>query len=86
MIVKQKTLPLPLTCTQSSFSLAQSPHTGRGGKTQVEQLAHFCIISLPALAPSQKGWLTGVTSGSGFLATFSSAIFKLLDRARVSCS
>jgi hypothetical protein len=30
---------------------------------------------LPALAPSQKGWLTGVISGMGFLiALFSSAM------------
>src|ERR1043166_6089946 len=75
MIVKQKILPLPLTWTQLSFSLAQSPHTGRGGKTQVLQLPHFCMTSLPALAPSQNGWLTGVISGRGFLATFSSAMW-----------
>jgi hypothetical protein len=64
--VKEKILPLPLTWTHSSLSLAQSPQTGRGQKTQVPQFWHFCIMSLPALAPSQKGWLTGVISGSGF--------------------
>src|SRR5215470_16382342 len=73
--VKEKILPLPLTCTHSSLSLAQSPQTGRGQKIHVPQFWHFCIMSLPALAPSQKGWLTGVTSGNGFLiALFSSAI------------
>src|SRR6266850_3694655 len=63
--VKEKILPLPLTCTHSSLSLAQSPHTGRGQKTHVPQFWHFCIMSLPDLAPSQKGWLTGVISGRG---------------------
>src|SRR6266478_6525258 len=88
MTVKEKILPLPLTCTHSSWSLAQSPQTGRGQKTHVPQFLHFCIMSLPALAPSQKGWLTGVISGSGFRISVSSAIAKnpFLCRVRVSCS
>src|SRR2546421_5522556 len=86
--VKEKILPLPLTCTHSSLSLAQSPQTGRGQKTHVPQFWHFCIISLPALAPSQKGWLTGVISGRGFLiALFSSAMidstFQVLSKFEI---
>src|SRR6185295_4015891 len=72
--VKQNIVPLPLTSTHSSLSLAQSPQTGRGQNTQVPQSRHFCIMSLPALAPSQNGWLTGVISGRGFLIIFSSDI------------
>jgi hypothetical protein len=73
--VKEKIFPFPLSCTHARFSLAQSPQTGRGQKIQVPQSLHFCIINLPALAPSQKGWLTGVSSGSGFrVVCFSSAM------------
>jgi hypothetical protein len=58
------------------LSLAHSPQTGRGQNTQVPQSRHFCIMSLPALAPSQNGWLMGVISGRGFfIVLFSSAIF-----------
>src|SRR5207253_2911310 len=64
--VNEKILPFPLSSTHSSLSLAHSPQTGRGQKTQLPHSWHFCIISLPALAPSQNGWLTGVISGKGF--------------------
>src|SRR4026208_1506602 len=74
MTVKEKILPLPLTCTHSSLSLAHSPQTGRGQKTQVPQSRHFCIMSLPALAPSQNGWFTGGVSGRVFLTFLSSGI------------
>src|SRR6185295_12096803 len=83
--VKQKILPLPLTCTHSSLSLAHSPQTGRGQKTQVPQSRHFCIMSLPALAPSQNGWFTGVISGSGFLIVFSSADIRNSCVSRAKC-
>src|SRR5688572_15743025 len=77
MTVKEKTLPRPFTCAHSSLPLLHSTQIGRGQKIQEPQSLHVCIMSLPDLAPSQNGWLTGVISGRGFRMSFdSSAIMK----------
>jgi hypothetical protein len=68
------------------LSLLHSTQTGRGQKTQEPQSRHFCIMSLPALAPSQNGWLTGVISGNGFkISSVFSAMVKNLSCSPPHC-